>query len=871
MDSPVDILVAAAAGDRVVELAQGLRDEIARSGRESTLALDWLPAPVPGRVPCLVLPHAPFIRWASAEAHIPPVLRRAVVICTGPLDSATANLLRVSRAVLALRADARHALALAGIHALPLDAPLAEPAAGDHERDLDVVVCEGWTAERARMLASCARVLDGRRCDLRASYVGGTRAGVLHLPDAASRRALLRRARVALIVGNGPSLEPLSAVEAAGCGAVVVTDARLDLGPFTAGYDVLRADEAALPTVARRAAQRCRARAGSPRRRVARRCAARASSSRPPSCCARAMTRRAPPRTRRTSIPEPIGREATTEGTASPTGLGPLVIEVRTQRRRLARLEQSLSPDASEPRVVTTPAWATAEPELSVLIPLHDYERYVEEACRSALAARDVRLELVVVDDASSDRGADRVEALLESQPDAAAALVRLPSNVGIAGARNHAASVARSPLLLFLDADDALLPHGPARLRDALLADPRAAFAYGLLAVEGPEGPRGLLNAEPWNPDLLREGNYINALALVRAEAYRRVGGYHDDGPLEIGWEDYDLWLRMAEAGEHGVQVRELVARYRAHAGSRTVTADEVADDLMTYLRGRYPRVLGSAASDERRLDRPRSLRARAAPPRGVRAAARLRAAARTARERAREGGPRRRRRSRAISSSSGNGSPIETHSSPSDQQLADVVGSASWQVTRPLRTLKSRLREPERMSDATLVVLDARGPADRATVEALSGGGPVLDLSGGRSSDRPRGRARPHPARLGGLRVRGGRPRSRNAVGDRPRPRRRARPRGGAVAARVLDAERRASRLRRRQASTSARVSSASASTSRPCRAGTARGRRSGSTRARSRSRAGRPSRSWPSRSSRRSSRSRSAGRSGGRAAAS
>jgi hypothetical protein len=597
MDSPVDILVAAAAGDRVVELAQGLRDEIARSGRDATLAIDWLPAPAPGRVPCLVLPHAPFTTWASAEAHIPPVLRRAVVVCTGPLDSATANLLRVSRAVLALRADARHTLAVAGIDALALDAPLAEPKADEDERDLDVVVCEGWTAERARVLAGCARVLDGRRCDLRASYVGGSRAGIVHLPDAASRRALLRRARVALIVGNGPALEPLSAIEAAGCGAVVVTDARIDLGPFAAGYDVLRADEAALPTV-------LDALLNDAAREEALRVAARETARRSSLALAAAQLLRAsddppaPPRARRVSVSGPIEPLATAETTPSPTGLGPLVIEVRTQRRRLARLEQSLAPHASEPRLVTTPAWATAEPELSVLIPLHDYESYVEEACRSALAARDVRLELVVVDDASSDHGADRVEALLGARPEVAAALVRLPSNVGIAAARNHAASVARSPLLLFLDADDALLPHGPARLRDALLADPRAAFAYGLLAVEGPEGPRGLLNAEPWNPDLLREGNYINALSLVRAEAYRRVGGYHDDGPLEIGWEDYDLWLRMAEAGEHGVQVREQVARYRAHAGSRTVTADEVADDLMTYLRGRYPRVLGGAAA---------------------------------------------------------------------------------------------------------------------------------------------------------------------------------------------------------------------------------------------------------------------------------
>ena len=150
---------------------------------------------------------------------------------------------------------------------------------------------------------------------------------------------------------------------------------------------------------------------------------------------------------------------------------------------------------------------------------------------------------------------------------------------------------------MLFLDADDELLPHGPARLRDALDADPGAAFSYGLLSVETPTGPVGLLNAEPWNPDLLRDGNYVNALALVRAEVYAEIGGYRSDGPLELGWEDYDLWLRVADAGLRGAHVRQIVGRHRAHDGSRTSTADAIAGELMDYLRDRYPALLGARA----------------------------------------------------------------------------------------------------------------------------------------------------------------------------------------------------------------------------------------------------------------------------------
>jgi glycosyltransferase involved in cell wall biosynthesis len=191
-----------------------------------------------------------------------------------------------------------------------------------------------------------------------------------------------------------------------------------------------------------------------------------------------------------------------------------------------------------------------------------------------------VRAELIVVDDASRDGGAQVVERFLGAHPELPALLVRLPANVGIAGARNAGAERARTGELLFLDADDELLPHGPLRLHEGLAADPGAAFAYGLIALEGADGPLGLVSSEPWSPDLLRDGNYINALALVRAGPFREVGGF------------------FAERGLRGAHVRQIVARYRVHEGSRTATADLVATRLMDELRERFGSVLGGAAA---------------------------------------------------------------------------------------------------------------------------------------------------------------------------------------------------------------------------------------------------------------------------------
>jgi Glycosyl transferase family 2 len=597
MPADLDIAVASAAEARAFSLARDLADEFESAGCRSSLVIDRLPPVAAGHTSCLVVPHVEFDRWASAHVElVSGRLRHTVAICPGALGLDAALALRPARGVLAPLPATRHMLRIAGIDALPLPVGWRGDVCDAGERDLDVVVCDNWTAARWRVLAGCARVLDGRACDLRASYVGASRAGVQHLPDTEGRRALLRRARVAMVVGNGPSLDLLAAIEAAACGAVIVTDARLDMAPFSSGLNVVRADERALPTVldallrdAPRL-ERIRGDAAELARRLS-------LSHAVDAIVSMADSGSTSPRRR---LPRAPAAAASASAEASPEI--PAVATILTELRRLGRRVEGLEHRAAAggalaPAFTTTPAWESVAPELSVVVPLHDYEDFVDTACASVAAAVGVQLELIVVDDASNDHGAERVEAFLADHPSLPAALARLPANVGIAGARNHGRGLARAPLVLFLDADDVLLPHGSRLLLDALELDPGAAFAYGLLAIEGPEGPRGLLNAEPWNPDLLREGNYINALALVRTAAFDQIGGFRADGLLELGWEDYDFWLRMAGAGLRGTQVRQLVARYRAHEGSRTVTADTVAAELMSYLRQQHPEILGPAS----------------------------------------------------------------------------------------------------------------------------------------------------------------------------------------------------------------------------------------------------------------------------------
>jgi GT2 family glycosyltransferase len=137
------------------------------------------------------------------------------------------------------------------------------------------------------------------------------------------------------------------------------------------------------------------------------------------------------------------------------------------------------------------------------------------------------------------------------------------------------------------LDADNLLYPRCLERLLGAL-KHCDASFAYCLLEKFGEE--TGIGNTKPWNPIALQHGNFIDAMVLHRKEAWEEAGGYATDMPA-MGWEDFDLWFRIARAGGWGVQIPEILARYRVRRSSmlHTVTNPN-ANKLWAYLRAKHP-----------------------------------------------------------------------------------------------------------------------------------------------------------------------------------------------------------------------------------------------------------------------------------------
>ena len=211
--------------------------------------------------------------------------------------------------------------------------------------------------------------------------------------------------------------------------------------------------------------------------------------------------------------------------------------------------------------------------EVTVIVPLYNYGQYLCEALESVRAQSMPKLDLVIVDDASTDASRDIAHAWLQEHAERfnRAVLWGNATNRGLGVARNAGFALAETPYVLPLDADDRLLPS----CCETLLREVRgagAAFAYPVIREFGEA--HGLVGELPYLPARLIGVPFIHAMALVSVAAWRAVGGYSD---TRLGWEDYEFWCRMAEHGLFGLQVPGApLAEYRVHHDSMLLSVTE-------------------------------------------------------------------------------------------------------------------------------------------------------------------------------------------------------------------------------------------------------------------------------------------------------
>lgn len=219
----------------------------------------------------------------------------------------------------------------------------------------------------------------------------------------------------------------------------------------------------------------------------------------------------------------------------------------------------------------------TGAPVVSVVTAAYNMERYVLPTVESVLGQSLDALEMIVVDDGSSDRTAE----IVATVHDPRLRLIRTP-NGGVSAARNLGLEACRAPLVLFLDADDLLAPEALERMAACLAARPEAVacFAHHVKIDEdgnpvGGDRPSALKRLPEGDTlrHLIAKNVIVNGGALcIRTEVARAVGGY--DARLRYS-EDWEFWCRLAARGDF-VALPDLIAlRYRVRsAGANTTLA---------------------------------------------------------------------------------------------------------------------------------------------------------------------------------------------------------------------------------------------------------------------------------------------------------
>ena len=206
---------------------------------------------------------------------------------------------------------------------------------------------------------------------------------------------------------------------------------------------------------------------------------------------------------------------------------------------------------------------ATRRPQVSVIIPVYNGDRYIVQAVESALGQTFTNLEIIVVDDGSTDNTHQVLQPYLDR--------IRYiyQENQGAAIARNHACQLAKGEFLAFLDADDYFLPSKLEKQVGCFDADPSLDMVQtGWLMVDGTG--REISAVKPWQqaPKLDLESFILYkcvrpSAMLLRRKWWEYLGGFDSGLPPT---EDLDFALRLALKGCKAIWLEEILTCYRQH-----------------------------------------------------------------------------------------------------------------------------------------------------------------------------------------------------------------------------------------------------------------------------------------------------------------
>lgn len=220
-------------------------------------------------------------------------------------------------------------------------------------------------------------------------------------------------------------------------------------------------------------------------------------------------------------------------------------------------------------------------PRISVVIPTYNRSYYLRETLDSVFAQTYKDIEIIVVDDGSTDNTQEAIRKYLDR------IVYIYKDNGGQGSARNVGIKIAKGEYIAFLDSDDLWLPHKLQVQVAHMDSHPEWGMAFSLYeSIDDANRTIGKWIRPKWTSydTLLLRGNIIPILTvMVRRRVFDEVGMFDESREI-IAVEDYVMWLRIGLKYKIGF-IDAILARYRFHAGNISSSKKEMQRKLMMVL----------------------------------------------------------------------------------------------------------------------------------------------------------------------------------------------------------------------------------------------------------------------------------------------
>lgn len=219
-------------------------------------------------------------------------------------------------------------------------------------------------------------------------------------------------------------------------------------------------------------------------------------------------------------------------------------------------------------------------PLVSVIVPLYNAAPFIVETLDSVVASTYHPIEVVVVDDGSTDDSLHIAEDYAKTHSE-----VRVihQSNTGVSAARNHAIRVSKGEYILPVDADDKIavsyIGHAVAAMNEQVRIVGCRAEYFG--------DKQGEWSLPEFSHELLARKNMIHVSSLFRKADWLRVNGFCEQ---DIYREDWDFWLSLMELGGEYVRLNEVGLYYRVQKSSRRAKAKNEKRAIVDAINRRHP-----------------------------------------------------------------------------------------------------------------------------------------------------------------------------------------------------------------------------------------------------------------------------------------